>query len=192
VIAALIIRVHPGRNALDRWGFSTIAKSPQSALFIHGTQLGSPVALVIGCLLAAAVAFPRDRWRAAACILGPLATAVVVEVVAKPLIGRRYQEVLSYPSGNVADVAALATAWVIAVPRWLRAIVIIIAAAVIVLITASVIGLRWHYPTDALGGAVLGVGMVLTVDGLVHLRRPSPASLADEQQPDSIYGTPSP
>jgi len=32
----------------------------------------------------------------------------------------------------------------------------------------SVIGLRWHYPSDALAGAVLGVGVVLLADGLAH------------------------
>ena len=33
----------------------------------------------------------------------------------------------------------------------------------------AVIGLRWHYPTDAVAGAVLGVGAVLLVDGVAHL-----------------------
>jgi membrane-associated phospholipid phosphatase len=45
-----------------------------------------------------------------------------------------------------------------------------LGAVVVSLMIVSVIGLRWHYPTDALAGAVLGVGTVLTVDGLVHLR----------------------
>ncbi len=40
-----------------------------------------------------------------------------------------------------------------------------------VAMAVAVTGLRWHYPTDALGGALLGVGIVLLVDGLAHLDR---------------------
>jgi membrane-associated phospholipid phosphatase len=29
--------------------------------------------------------------------------------------------------------------------------------------------LRWHYPTDALGGIGVGLGSVLVVDGLAHI-----------------------
>ncbi len=35
--------------------------------------------------------------------------------------------------------------------------------------TTAVVALRWHFPTDSLGGAVLGVGLVLVVDALSHL-----------------------
>ena len=36
----------------------------------------------------------------------------------------------------------------------------------------AVIGLRWHYPSDALAGAAFGVGVVLLVDGVLHLVAP--------------------
>jgi membrane-associated phospholipid phosphatase len=32
-----------------------------------------------------------------------------------------------------------------------------------------VVVLRWHYPTDALGGIAVGAGAVLLIDSLVHL-----------------------
>jgi membrane-associated phospholipid phosphatase len=42
----------------------------------------------------------------------------------------------------------------------------------------AVIALRWHYPSDALGGLVLGVAVVVFVDGLLHLRLPGTRTTA--------------
>ncbi len=36
-------------------------------------------------------------------------------------------------------------------------------------VSMAVVVLRWHYPTDALGGIGVGVGSVLVVDGLLHV-----------------------
>jgi membrane-associated phospholipid phosphatase len=171
-VGAALIHLYPGMNQLDRRGFAAIVKSPGSTVLLRIADLGSPVSLVIGTVVAAVVAATYDRWRAAACVAGPLVTAVLVEYVLKPAVGRHYEGVLSYPSGNVADVAAVATALSVAAPRWIRAAVIVAGAVAVGLITLAVIGLRWHYPSDALAGAVLGVALVLLADGAVHLARP--------------------
>jgi len=177
--AAVVVRFRPGPNRVDVRGFAAIPKNADSAILHRITDLGLPAAPVIGTLLAAAVVIRRDRWRAAACVAGPFLTAVLVEYVGKPLVARRYLGVLSYPSGNVADLAAVVTALAVAVPRWIRPAVIAAGAVAVGLMIVAVIGLRWHYPTDALAGAVLGVGVVLLVDGAVHLllgnRGPDPA-----------------
>ena len=169
---AFVMRVFPGANALDRWGFDLVAKSPDSAFFVHTTDLGSPAALVGAGVVAALIVVRRDRMRAIACLVGPLAAAVLVEFVLKPLVGRHFEGVLTYPSGTVTDVAAVATAWVVAVPRRAKPVVVVAGAVVVALTVVAVIGLRWHYPTDALGGIVLAVGTVLLVDGLLHLGAP--------------------
>jgi len=169
VVAGVMVRLHPGPNRVDRRGFAAIPKSTDSTILHRITDLGLPVVLVATTLLAAALVVRRDRWRAMACVAGPLLTAVLVEYVFKPLVGRRYLGVLSYPSGNVADLAAVATALAVAVPRWLRPAVIAVAAVAVGLMIVAVIGLRWHYPTDALAGAVLGIGVVLLMDGTIHL-----------------------
>ncbi len=170
VLAALVVHARPGPNALDRWGFTVMAKSAGSSTLIRITDLGAPAVVVVGSLLAALVSVRRDARRAAACLAGPLLAVVLVEYVLKPLVGRHYQGVLSYPSGNVTALAALATAWVLAVPRRIRPAVVVIGLVVVALMTWAVIGLRWHFPSDALGGAVFGVGTVLLVDGMLHLR----------------------
>jgi membrane-associated phospholipid phosphatase len=173
IVGAALIHLYPGMNQLDRRGFAAIATSPGSTVLLRIADLGSPVSLVIGTVVAAVVAATYDRWRAAACVAGPLVTVVLVEYVLKPAVGRHYEGVLSYPSGNVADVAAVATALSVAAPRWIRPAVVAAGAVAVGLITFAVIGLRWHYPSDALGGAVLGVAVVLLADGALHLARPA-------------------
>ncbi len=170
IVAGVVVRIHPAANALDRRGFAVIARSPDSTLLHLITDLGAPQCLVLGTLLAAVVVVRTDRWRAAACVAGPVVTAVLVEYVFKPLVARRYFGVLSYPSGNVADLAAVMTALALAVAGRIRPAVVVLGAVLVFSMIVAVIGLRWHYPTDALAGAVLGVGTVLTVDGVAHLR----------------------
>lgn len=113
----------------------------------------------------------RDLARAAASVAGPALAVVVTERVAKPLVGR-HLTVLggnSYPSGTVTAVAALAALAVLVVPGWWRLGAAIVAAAAVVATSAAVVALRWHFPTDTLGGACVGVGTVLAVDALLHL-----------------------
>jgi membrane-associated phospholipid phosphatase len=88
----------------------------------------------------------------------------------KPLVGRHFEGVLTYPSGNVTNVAAVATALSLATVGRIRAVVVVLGTVAAGAMTVAVIGLRWHYPTDALAGAVFGTGVVLLVDGVLHLR----------------------
>jgi membrane-associated phospholipid phosphatase len=169
ILGAIAVRANPQPNAIDHWGFEWIARSLDSTTFLRATHLGSAPTLAIGSILAALICLRRDRWRALACVAGPFLCAVSVEYVFKPLVSRRFEGVLSYPSGNTADVAALATAWVVAVPARLRPVLLVIGSAAVGAIVVAVIGLRWHYPTDALAGVALGVGVVLLVDGVLHL-----------------------
>ncbi len=165
----MIIALHPAENPLDRWGFTTVGRTPDSGGLVRIVKLGDPLVLVLGTLLATVLVLRRDRLRALACLTGPPLAAVLVELAAKPLVGRHFEGVLSYPSGNVTNVAAVSTALVLAAPPRFRALVVVLGAAATTAMTVAVIGLRWHLPTDALAGAALGVGVVLLVDGVVHL-----------------------
>jgi membrane-associated phospholipid phosphatase len=168
LVAALVIWRYPGPNALDRWGFLALPPAVHSAFFIRFTDLGSSIVLVGGSILAAVVVVGRDRWRAGACLVGPIVATVVVEWIVKPVVGRRYAGVLSFPSGSMTVVASLATAWALAVPRKLLPVVLVAGLVVVVLMGCAVVGLRWHYPSDALVGVSFGTGVVLTLDALVH------------------------
>jgi membrane-associated phospholipid phosphatase len=176
VLAAVVIAHHPEANRFDRWGFDLIPRSPRSELLDRITTLGTAVVLGLGAIAAALVVVGRDRRRAVACLAGLVVVALLVEYTFKPLVGRRFEGVLSYPSGNVADLAAVAAAWAVAVPARFRVLAIAIGAVVTASMMVAVIGLRWHYPSDALAGAVLGVGTLLLIDGAFHLLRPQSAT----------------
>jgi membrane-associated phospholipid phosphatase len=91
----------------------------------------------------------------------------------KPLVHRTYLGVLTYPSGHTTTMFALAaTVTVLLIPPQAaraRAPRLLIPAAAYVLggvVAVGVIGLRWHYFTDTVAGAALGIG---TVCGLALL-----------------------
>jgi membrane-associated phospholipid phosphatase len=53
--------------------------------------------------------------------------------------------------------------------RVVRAVFVVAACAVAALVAVGVIGLRWHYFTDTVGGAALGTGTVLALALLIDL-----------------------
>jgi membrane-associated phospholipid phosphatase len=170
VLGGVLVGLHPDATTLDRWGFSAIGRDADKGTLVRVVKLGDPLVLVLGTLLASVLAVRRDRLMALACLTGPPLAAVLVELALKPLVGRHFEGVLSYPSGNVTNVAAVAAALALAAPgRW-RVVAVVLGAAATVAMAVAVTGLRWHYPTDALGGAVFGVGVVLLVDGVLHLK----------------------
>jgi membrane-associated phospholipid phosphatase len=92
----------------------------------------------------------------------------------KPLVHRTYLGVLTYPSGHTVAMFALAAtiAVLLLVPPQrakTRALRVVITGAACVLggiVAIGVIGLRWHYFTDTVAGAAVGIG---TVCGLALL-----------------------
>jgi membrane-associated phospholipid phosphatase len=169
LVAALYFRWHPGPIFLDHWGFSLVHPALSNQIWKDISQLRSTSLLVGGSILSAVIVYQRDRWRALACLLAPSAAVVLTELVLKPEIARRYADVLTFPSGTTTIVSAVAMAFIIAVPRRFRPAVALVAVFVVVLECIAVVALQWHFPTDALGGAIFGPGMVLIVDGVLHM-----------------------
>jgi membrane-associated phospholipid phosphatase len=129
------------------------------------------VLIVVGCLLA-------RRLNGAVLAAAAVPTAVGVnDGLCKPLFHRTYLGVLSYPSGHTATMFALAATVVVllcAPPRAVRArtLRIVIPAAACVLggvVAVGVIGLRWHYFTDTIAGAAVGIGTVCALALLLDL-----------------------
>jgi membrane-associated phospholipid phosphatase len=170
-LAGLVFVHRPWPNRLDVWGDAALPASPSARWAQDLAHLGSLSALVVGVAAVFVIGIWRDWVRAFACAAAPLAAVLVVQDVAKPLVGRHLGLAgpTSYPSGTVAAVAALAVAATLVVPALLRPLVAAVGMAAVVGVAAAVVVLRWHYPTDALGGMAVGAGAVLLVDALAHL-----------------------
>jgi hypothetical protein len=167
------VHFHPGPNAIDRLGFRLLPPASSSSSYRFVTWFGTVLALVVGSVSAATVAlFSSSRrrvQRSLACLIGPPTAAAINQLVIKPLVGRLYVGELSFVSGSVAVIAGVSVAWVLAAPRGIRPIVTLVGLLGVVMMSLAVVALRWHYPTDALAGALFAVGMVLLIDGATAL-----------------------
>jgi membrane-associated phospholipid phosphatase len=132
-----------------------------------------PVLLVVAIGLIVMVAVARHRPRLAIlAVAGPLVTVTLTSAVLKPLFGRTINSgSLAFPSGHTSGLVAVLAVLVIAVvssvgPPWrksLTTLVIVGAAVVSVVGATALIGMKYHYVTDTVGGACMAVGTVLLV-----------------------------
>jgi membrane-associated phospholipid phosphatase len=153
-----------------------------------GSQIPAVVlsaAIVVACLLG-------GRLNGAVLAAAAVPAAVGLnDGLFKPLVHRTYLGVLSYPSGHTASMFALAAT--VAVLRFSpprpdtaeRLRVLIPAAACVLggVVAIGVIGLRWHYFTDTVAGAAVGIGTVCGLALLLDLpfaRRVTPATARPE------------
>jgi undecaprenyl-diphosphatase len=127
--------------------------------------------VAMGCLLA-------RRLNGALLALVSVTVAVGLdERVLKPLFARTYLGYLSYPSGHTTAVSALAATvatLILGAPqaagfRGLRIAVTAVSCMVVCVVAAAVTGLRWHYFTDTVAGAAVGIGTVCGVAMLLDL-----------------------
>jgi undecaprenyl-diphosphatase len=192
-VAGYALTRRPGRNRIDVAGFAAFPANPTSAVYHRIAEIGSLPFLLGGIALAIALSIWRDWPRAVACAIGPVAAVVTTEQVAKPLVARHLLAGNSYPSGTVTAAAALVTVITLAVPMILRPVVGLGGLGVIAAVSVAVVGMQWHYPTDAFGGACVGVGAVLTLDAIAHVPRCVAAQRAKRQPPPvdvkRIYAT---
>jgi membrane-associated phospholipid phosphatase len=130
--------------------------------------IGLSAVIVVACLL-------TGRLNGAVLAAAAVPAAVGVnDGLCKPLVHRTYLGALSYPSGHTATLFALAATLAVLFyipprPAGARVLRIAIPAAACVLgcvVAVGVIGLRWHYFTDTVAGAAVGIG---TVCGLALL-----------------------
>jgi membrane-associated phospholipid phosphatase len=170
ILAGVVFVHRPWPNRVDALGFRFLPADLTSTWATDVVHLGSLTVLMAGAVgLCVVAAVSRNWMRALSSLIAPIAAVLIVQTVAKPLVGRHFEGTsgLSYPSGTVTAVAALATAAFLVVPRFAKLLVAMAGGAVIVAVCAAVVALRWHYPTDALGGVCVGTGAVFAVDGLL-------------------------
>jgi membrane-associated phospholipid phosphatase len=164
VVAGLYFSARPSPTIFDRWAFAAVPAVHHSGLLIAVTRLGSPFVVVAAAVAGSLATLGRNRPRALALLVGPVLAVTVCDWVIKPVVGRTFADVVSFPSGTVTAVAAVATVGLLATADPWRSVVAALGGTVTVLAVMSVVALRWHFPTDALAGVAVGVGVVLLTD----------------------------
>jgi membrane-associated phospholipid phosphatase len=116
-------------------------------------------------VLACAIGLGRRRPRSAAAALAVVAGANVTTQMLKLLFSHpRIQAALGadqfawdgFPSGHVTAVMSIAIAFAFVVPSRVRPIVAILGTWLVVTMAWAVLVLNMHYPSDAIGGVLVG------------------------------------
>src|SRR3954462_15793368 len=141
-------------------------------LLSMAARLGSPTVVVGGAVVLALFCWLARRPKAAvfAFVAAP-AAGFVTEYLLKPAVHReQHVNALLFPSGHTTGAFALALTVVVLLlphegtrlfPALARMVVGIAALAVAGLVAVAVVALGWHYVTDAVGGVVTAVVVVL-------------------------------
>jgi membrane-associated phospholipid phosphatase len=156
-------------DAVDSWvmGLHVSAHAlSRLTLLGDGLEMTTLTALLaIGCLAA------RRVGGAVLAVVSVPVAAALTELVLKPLVHRTITGDLTYPSGHTTGTFALAAVIAVVVlgspggrARLAVRIAVVIAAALVAsAVGFAMIGLRYHYFTDTVGGAAVGIGTVLGV-----------------------------
>ena len=163
--------------AVDTWvqGRLGITSVPLTVLTWFGDKLEVTVITI-----AAALACVLARWwrGAVLALLSAPVSALLTEDLFKPLIGRTIGGQMIGPSGHVVSVAALsmpsghttavftlatvAAVLLLGPGHRVRSLIVAAAYLLAAAVAAAMIAQHFHYFTDVISGAAMGIGTVLT------------------------------
>ncbi len=159
------VRVHIGIVArADRsvlLGFAGLDRPAVNRITSFVANLCDPKPYVVLAAIPILVALARRRPRVAAMIGVVILGANATTQQLKPLLAESTGSLIpglgaaSYPSGHATAAMTLALCSVIAVPARWRPRVAASMAAFAVAVCYSFLELRWHYPSDVLGGFLM-------------------------------------
>jgi membrane-associated phospholipid phosphatase len=161
-IDAPVISWLAGQQGLARW------------LVFPGSLL--PMAVLSGAIAVACLLAARLNGAVLAVTAIPAATGLN-DGLLKHLVDRTYLGILSYPSGHAANLFALAATVAVlllcppqpARTRPLRVLLTTAAGVLAVVVAVGVISQRFHYFTDTVAGAAVGVSTVCALAFLLDL-----------------------
>jgi membrane-associated phospholipid phosphatase len=183
LVVGVLGAVFRGQTRAD--GFDNAVDSPFIAFFAGHrtllTWLAFPGTLGPALVISVAVA--------ACCLIGGRLNGAVLALAAVPaaaglddgllkhVFDRTYLGSLTFPSGHTTTVVALtaSVAVLVLVPpqrastRPLRVLLVAVGCVVSALLAMAVIALRWHYFTDTVAGAAVGVGTVCALALILDL-----------------------
>lgn len=172
-------QVTPGRldRQLDGLAHWTLDIPVWGYIDVYFHQMGdhpNAVALVFAVALAAGLV--RGPAGVALALVGVGAAVALTELVIAPLVGRYHGADLSYPSGHVTAVSALAAVVVVVLVgrariTGIRLLGSLIAVGIAAASSLAVVAEETHYSTDAAAGWCVAVATVLStamvIDALI-------------------------
>ena len=186
-------------------GFDNAVDSPVVAFFgghrtllfwlaVPGTlvpAIAISAAIAVGCLIA------RRLNGAVLAVTAVPVAAGLNDGLLKHLFHRTYLGQIAFPSGHTAAVTALTAtlAVLLLVPpqqagtRRFRVALVAMACVITAIVAIGVIGLGWHYFTDTVAGAAVGLGTVCALALLLDLgwlRFPSRRAAAGTRPREAI------
>ncbi len=189
-------------------GFDNAVDSPAVAFFRgHETLLlwlAAPGTSIPAIAISAAVA--------AGCLLAGRLNGAVLAVAAVPvatglddgllkhLFHRTYLGQIAFPSGHTGSATAMTATLAVlllvppqpAATRAARVVLVAVACVITAVVATAVIGLRWHYFTDTVAGAAVGLGTVCALALLLDLawrRLPSRQAAENTRPREAITRT---
>jgi membrane-associated phospholipid phosphatase len=170
-LAALVAgtsRPGPLDRGVDHWLITRLGPAHRAMVLLM--DLGEPIqsAIVAVALVAGCLTMRRINVAALTAISYPL-TSGLTELVLKPTVGRTLGSFTVYPSGHTSRAFALATVAAVALIRpaatrarnVLRIAVMAAGALLAAGVAVAMISLQFHYFTDTVGGAAVGIAVVL-------------------------------
>jgi membrane-associated phospholipid phosphatase len=171
------------RDALTLQDFMNLSRPGVDSIANFLLRLLDPMIFILWGTALVAFAAAREQWRVAVAVIVVMGLSPLSAEILKPLLAHAHDSVgyehigaASWPSGHSTAAAALALSAVLVAPASIRTAVASVAALFVVAVSASLLILAWHMPSDVLGGwFVAAFWMSLAVAALraAERRRPS-------------------
>jgi membrane-associated phospholipid phosphatase len=153
-------------SALDPRIQAELSRFPVMLSWLPDLGTLGPVALITLALVVACAAARRWSGAILAAIAVPAAIGLT-EYVLKPSVGRVIEQ--AFPSGHATGMFALATVCAVLlvgprrhVPGAVRLLLVLAAQMLAAAVSAAMVAIGAHHFTDAVAGAAVGTGLVLT------------------------------
>lgn len=181
-------------------GFAALNQAGRTPRLERLAGLADPGPYVLFGFGLAMVAAVRGRLRTAVAIPAVLVASGLTTTILKPVLARPRTGVwvgpgqvpdASWPSGHAGAAMALALMAVLAAPRPWRPTVMALGAGFAIAVSSSILALRWHLPSDVVGGfLVAAFWSLVAVTVLSALERLRPARTAPEPRLQPVHLVP--
>jgi membrane-associated phospholipid phosphatase len=171
------------RDALTLQDFTSLSRPRVDSIASFLLRMLEPTIFILWGTALVAFAVAREQWRVAIAVIFVMGLSPLSAEILKPLLAHAHDRVgyehigaASWPSGHATAAAALALSAVLVAPASIRGAVAGVAVLFVLAVSASLLILAWHMPSDVLGGwFVAAFWMSLAVAALraAERRRPT-------------------